>query len=135
MSQITRRFSVTATRQTQQGSESIRLGTGVEWNGENIVLELFAIPVGNWWSGVATVQPDDSDSHVGEPAISRRFDLVAGKRAESNDGKTRWIKIGSGFELAGGMIKIDFQHIPAGNWWDGKLRLFVQRPKSKETRS
>lgn len=137
MSTITRRFSLTATRETRDGQETITLGRGVEFDGKDLSIEVHVIPTGNWWSGVAMLTDlagGDSDmalttdfaAVVAGTANGRRFDLVAGKRAPGEE-RAKWLKVGFGIELVGGVLTLDFQHIPAGNWWDGRLRLFEQR--------
>lgn len=130
MSTITRRFTITAHREIRQEMATVSLGRAVEWDGENIVVDLDALPCGNWWGGVATLVDEGDRPTAGEPTITRQFDLVAGKRSTAPEGKTRWIKVGVAIELAGS-IRLDFAVSPAGTWWDGKLRLFLQKPDAK----
>lgn len=127
MSTITRRFSVTATRETRSGVETIQLGRATEWDGEGILIELDVLPCGNWWGGVATLKEAGQEGS-GQPTLGRQFDLVAGKSAREPGGKKMWVKVGAALELAGEM-RLDFSMVPAGAWWDGKLRLFVRKPR------
>lgn len=126
MSTITRRFTLTATRETRTGPETITLGRGVEFDGKDLAIDVQVLPVGNWWSGVAMLT-DQAATEAGAPAPGRRFDLVAGKRAPGQQRAT-WLKVGTGMELVSGAITIDFHTRPEGNWWDGRLRLFEQKP-------
>lgn len=129
MSSVTRRFTVTAARETpRRGVETIRLGRATEWDGEGILIELDALPCGNWWGGTATLKADGQEG-TGEPELGRQYDLMFGKSAREPGGKKVWTKIGSALVLAG-EIRLDFAMvIPAGAWWDGKLRLFVRKPR------
>lgn len=131
MSTITRRFLVTAVRDSRS-TEIIPLGRAVEWDGESIQVELNTLPVGNWWGGVATLR-EDGQAPSGEPAITRQFDLVAGKRGIGPEAKTLWIKVGTAMELAG-EIRLDVTSTPAGAWWDGKLRLFIQKDRPRRSK-
>jgi hypothetical protein len=137
MSTITRRFSVTAARprnSISRGSEDVVLGRATEWDGDGIQIELDALPVGNWWAGVATLRPVGAKGDhplPGAPTL-RQFDVVAGKRVPGPglgvENVTKWIKVGFANDL-GGYISVTIDSHPVGNWWDGKLRLFVQKPK------
>lgn len=132
MSTITRRFTLTTSRDTRDGQETLVLGRGVEFEGKDLSIEVHALPVGNWWAGVAKLS-DAAAERTDPSAAGRRFDLVAGKR-RAGEQRTIWIKVGTGLELGDGAITVDFQHIPAGNWWDGRLRLFEQRADSERPR-
>lgn len=127
MSGITRRFAVTAARETRNGVETIRLGRATEWDGEGILIELDALPCGNWWGGTATLR-EEGQAGTGQPVLGRRYELMAGKPSREPGGTKKWISIGAALELAG-EIRLDFSMVPAGAWWDGKLRLFVRKPR------
>jgi hypothetical protein len=124
MSTITRRFSVTAARprnSISRGSEDVVLGRATEWDGDGIQIELDARPVG----------AKGDHPLPGAPTL-RQFDVVAGKRVPGPglgvENVTKWIKVGFANDL-GGYISVTIDSHPVGNWWDGKLRLFVQKPK------
>lgn len=134
MSIITRRFTVTASRMRNgptKGADDVLLGSAVEWDGESITIELDTLPVGYWWGGVALLR---QVGHRGDQPINsatlRQFDVVAGKRVSSHGGETvtKWIRVGSAADM-GGYLSVDLATYPAGSWWDGKLRLFLQKPK------
>lgn len=135
MAEITRRFIVTATKhhQSQVKIETIVLGKAVEWDGKDIVLELEAVPVGSWWSGVVTITPEGVEGGV-SPTITGRFDVVAARRADGPDRRTRWVSAGTAMGFESGHFTADLQQLPAGSWWDGKLRLFPAREKGKPGR-
>lgn len=61
--------------------------------------------------------------------VSRRFNICAAR--QDHAGKTRWVKLGEAIEWDGASITLDLDTLPAGPWWDGKLRLFVQDSRSK----
>lgn len=61
--------------------------------------------------------------------VSRRFNICAARLDHS--GKRRWVKLGEAIEWDGGDVTIDLDTLPAGPWWDGKMRLFVQRDREK----
>jgi hypothetical protein len=134
MSTITRRFTVTAARETRTGVETIRLGRATEWDSEGILIELDALPCGNWWDGTATLREEGTAGDE-RPWRGRNFDLVAGKSASEAGGKKKWIRVGTASDTDGGAIRIEFNTTPAGNWWDGKLRLFVQDPDGRKSRA
>src|SRR5690348_9455748 len=101
MSAVTRRFTVTAARETpMKGVETIRLGRATEWDGEGILIELDSLPCGNWWGGTATLRADGQDGS-GQPVLGRQYDLMAGKSGREPGAKKRWEKIGTALELAG----------------------------------
>lgn len=130
MSTITRRFTVTASRETpHKGVETIRLGRATEWDGEGILIELDTLPCGNWWGGVATLRGDGQEGSD-QPVIGRQYDLMFGKSPREPGGKKVWVNVGSALELAG-ETRIDFGMVPAGASWDGRLRLFVRKPREK----
>lgn len=133
-STITRRFQVNAHRNRHgpaKGADAVPLGRAAEWDGENIAIELDTLPVGNWWGGVATLHPLGSSNEQPMPSTAlRQFDVVAGKRIarEGVEATTKWIRVGSATDM-GGYLSVDLTTRPEGNWWDGKLRLFIQKSK------
>lgn len=130
MSTVTRRFTITADRTGHDGKAApVTLGTGVEFDGKDILITLDVMPTGNWWGGVAVMSVDGMDAR-NDHTVRHQFDLVAGKRGAGAEGKTKWIKVGHATEFPC-RIALDMTSIPAGNWWDGKLRLFAQKPKDK----
>lgn len=135
MADITRRFAITATKHhpTQMKVETIALGKAVEWEGKDVVLELDAVPVGTWWSGVVTVTPEGVEGSI-SPTLTGKFDVVAARRAAGHEGRTTWVKVGTAMAFESGHITADMQQLPAGSWWDGKLRLFPAREKAKPGR-
>lgn len=136
MSTVTRRFKLFASRQRSgptKGADDVPLGSAVEWDGESITIELDTLPVGNWWGGVATLRPlGAAGDQSPASAILRQFDLMVGKRVPGPglgvENVTKWIRVGFANDL-GGYISVTIDTYPTGNWWDGKLRLFIQKPK------
>ena len=65
--------------------------------------------------------------------IKQRFDAVAARKYTTRDGqeKTQWLNIGRAVEWADGGIEVELTSVPVGNWWNGKLKLFVQKPKEQ----
>jgi hypothetical protein len=57
----------------------------------------------------------------------KRYDLCAGR--PYGDDKKHWINIGRGTEWDDGSISVELFAAPVGNWFDGKLQLFEQKPK------
>jgi hypothetical protein len=58
---------------------------------------------------------------------TKRYDLCAGR--PYGDDKKHWINIGRGTEWDDGSISVELFAAPVGNWFDGKLQLFEQKPK------
>ncbi|AND69523.1 hypothetical protein ATSB10_20690 [Dyella thiooxydans] len=135
MAEITSRSAITTTKHhpTQMKVETIGLGKAVEWDGKDIVPELDAVPVCSWWSGGVTITPEDVEGGV-SPTITSRFDVVAARSAEGPERRTRWVPAGTAMGLESGHFNADLQQLPAGSWWDGKLRLFPAREKGKPGR-
>lgn len=133
MSAITRRWIVVASKDGRSGPEQVTLGRAVEWDSENIVIDLDCLPVGNWWGGVATMQEDGAIAATAGAPAPLGYDVVAGKRGRDPESKTKWINVGSGQVIAA-VIHLDFTTRPEGNWWDGKLRLFPKREKRASAR-
>lgn len=65
--------------------------------------------------------------------IKQRFDAVAARKYTARDGeeKTAWTNIGRGVEWDDGGIEVELTSVPVGNWWNGKVKLFVQKPKEQ----
>jgi len=63
----------------------------------------------------------------------KRYNMMVAKPyfdKQSNQNKTKWVKIGTAIEMAGqdGKMKIfgDIDSTPTGAWWDGGYQLFEQ---------
>lgn len=63
--------------------------------------------------------------------VVQRFNVAAGKPYQTRDGqdKKQWINAGRAAQWDDGGISIELTAVPVGNWWDGKLSLFVQEEK------
>jgi hypothetical protein len=66
-------------------------------------------------------------------SIKQRFDAVAARKYTTRDGqeKTQWINIGRAVEWDDGNTEIELTSVPVGTWWNGKIKLFVQKPKEQ----
>jgi hypothetical protein len=66
-------------------------------------------------------------------SIKTKFDAVAAKKYTNGDGeeKTQWINVGRAVEWNDGGIEIELNAVPVGAWWNGKIKLFVQKPKNQ----
>lgn len=64
-------------------------------------------------------------------APTKRYDVCAGRPYTTRDGeeKKQWINCGRGTQWDDGSISIELHSTPVGNWFDGKLSLFEQKPK------
>ena len=62
---------------------------------------------------------------------TKRFDLCAGRPYTTRDGeeKKQWINCGRGTQWDDGSISIELHATPTGNWFDGRMFLFEQKPK------
>jgi hypothetical protein len=69
-------------------------------------------------------------------SINKRYDVVAGRPYTTRDGedKKQWINVGRAVEWDDGGISIELHAVPTGNWFDGKLSLFEQKPKDEAPR-
>lgn len=67
---------------------------------------------------------------------TKRFDVVAGRPYTTRDGqeKKQWINVGRGTLWDDGGFSIELHAIPTGNWFDGKLSCFEQKPKDGQAR-
>lgn len=65
--------------------------------------------------------------------VVQRFNVAAGKSYQTRDGqdKKQWINAGRAVQWDDGGISIELTAVPVGNWWDGKLSLFVQEEKQQ----
>jgi hypothetical protein len=66
-------------------------------------------------------------------SIKTKFDAVAARKYQTIDGveKTQWINVGRAVEWDNGDIEIELNSIPAGSWWNGKIKLFEQKSKTQ----
>jgi hypothetical protein len=66
-------------------------------------------------------------------APTKRYDVVAGRPYTTRDGedKKQWINVGRATAWDDGGISIELHAIPCGNWFDGKLSLFEQKPREQ----
>jgi len=65
--------------------------------------------------------------------VVQRYNVAAGKPYQTRDGqdKKQWINAGRAVQWDDGGISIELTAVPVGNWWDGKLSLFVQEEKQQ----
>lgn len=65
--------------------------------------------------------------------VVQRYNVAAGRPYTTRDGqdKKQWINAGRAVQWDDGGISIELTAIPVGNWWDGKLSLFVQEEKQQ----
>jgi hypothetical protein len=65
--------------------------------------------------------------------IKTKFDAVAARKYTTRDGqeKTQWINIGRAVEWDDGGIEVELTSVPVGDWWNGKVKLFVQKDKQQ----
>lgn len=65
--------------------------------------------------------------------IRTKFDAVAARKYTMRDGqeKTQWINIGRAVEWEDGGIEIELTSVPVGSWWNGKVKLFVQKERQQ----
>lgn len=63
--------------------------------------------------------------------VVQRYNVAAGRPYTTRDGqdKKQWINAGRAVQWDDGGISIELTAVPVGNWWDGKLSLFVQEEK------
>lgn len=63
--------------------------------------------------------------------LTKRFDIVAGRKYQTRSGeeKTHWINCGEAAEWDGKDISLTLRSVPVGNWFDGTLRLFERTEK------
>lgn len=69
-------------------------------------------------------------------APTKRYDVCAGRPYTTRDGKEKkhWINVGRATAWDDGGISIELHATPAGNWFDGKLSLFEQKPRDQDQR-
>lgn len=65
--------------------------------------------------------------------VVQRYNVAAGRPYTTRDGqdKKQWINAGRAVQWDDGGISIELTAVPVGNWWDGKLSLFVQEEKQQ----
>lgn len=65
--------------------------------------------------------------------VMKRYDVCAGRPYTTRNGenKKHWINIGRAAEWDDGGISIEMHAIPVGNWFDGKLTLYEQKPRDE----
>lgn len=65
--------------------------------------------------------------------IKQKFDAVAARKYTTRDGqeKTQWVNCGRGVEWDDGNIEIELTTVPVGAWWNGKVKLFVQKERQQ----
>lgn len=65
--------------------------------------------------------------------VVQRYNVAAGRQYTTRDGqdKKQWINAGRAVQWDDGGISIELTAVPVGNWWDGKLSLFVQEEKQQ----
>lgn len=60
----------------------------------------------------------------------KRYDVCAGR--PYGDDKKHWIQVGKLTEWDDGGLSIELHAVPTGNWFDGRLSCFEQKPKEGE---
>ena len=68
--------------------------------------------------------------------ITRRLDVVAGRKYQTRDGqdKTHWINVGEAAEWDDGGITLRMHAMLCGSWWDGTLKLFERKDRDQGQR-
>ena len=62
--------------------------------------------------------------------VEKRFDVCAGRKyTVKGEEKTKWENLGRAVQWDNGDISIQLVTVPVGNWFDGMIRLFEQKPK------
>lgn len=68
--------------------------------------------------------------------VKKRFSICAGKKyMKGAEEKTQWIKVGSLTVWDDGGISEQIDALPTGNWWDGKLSVFEEKPQDNASTS
>lgn len=67
-------------------------------------------------------------------SVTKRMDVVAGRKytMRSGEEKTHWINCGEAAEWDDGGISLRIHAMPAGNWFDGTLRLFERKDRDAQ---
>lgn len=60
----------------------------------------------------------------------KRYDVCAGR--PYGEDKKHWIQVGKLTEWDDGGFSIEMHAFPTGNWFDGRLSCFEQKPKEGE---
>lgn len=65
--------------------------------------------------------------------VTKRFDVVAGRRYSKRDGSEamHWVNCGEAAQWDDGGISIRMYAQPVGNWFDGQLKLFERKTKDQ----
>lgn len=65
--------------------------------------------------------------------IKIKFDAVVARKYQKRDGSegTQWINVGRAVEWNDGGLEVELTSIPVGDWWNGKVKLFVQKDKQQ----
>lgn len=61
--------------------------------------------------------------------VTKRFDIVAGRKYQTSAGetKTQWLNCGDAAQWDDGGISLRINSMPVGNWFDGTLKLFEKK--------
>lgn len=62
----------------------------------------------------------------------KRYDICAGR--PYGDDKKHWMQVGRLTEWDDGGLSIELHTVPTGNWFDGRLSVFEQKPKDEGQR-
>lgn len=70
-------------------------------------------------------------------SIKTKFDAVVARKYTTRDGqeKTQWLNVGRAVEWDDGGVEIELTSVPVGGWWNGKVKLFVQKAKDQPAQS
>lgn len=60
----------------------------------------------------------------------KRYDICAGR--PYGDDKKHWMQVGRLTEWDDGGLSIELHTVPTGNWFDGRLSVFEQKPREGE---
>ena len=65
---------------------------------------------------------------------TERYDVCAGRPYTTRNGedKKQWINVGRATKWDDGGISIELHAVPVGQWFDGKLNLFVQKEREQQ---
>jgi len=65
---------------------------------------------------------------------TERYDVCAGRPYTTRNGesKKQWINVGRATKWDDGGISIELHAMPVGQWFDGKLNLFVQKEREQQ---
>lgn len=60
----------------------------------------------------------------------KRYDICAGR--PYGEDKKHWMQVGRLTEWDDGGLSIELHTVPTGNWFDGRLSVFEQKPRDGE---